>query len=63
MGIVERVKAVLLRPKETFELIKTASATTQDLILNYLAILAVIPNLKLRNSFSFFPSSGFNNLT
>jgi hypothetical protein len=63
MGIVERVKAVLLRPKETFELIKTESATTQDLILNYLAILAVIPNLKLRNPFSFFPSSGFNNLT
>ena len=43
MNIVDRVKAVLLKPKETFELIKTESATTQDLILNYLAILAVIP--------------------
>lgn len=43
MEIVERVKAVLLRPKKTFETIKTESATTQDLILNYLAILAVIP--------------------
>ena len=43
MDIVQRVKAVLLRPKETFELIKTESATTQDLILNYLAILAIIP--------------------
>jgi hypothetical protein len=43
MKIVERVKAVLLKPKETFEIIKTESATTQDLILNYLAILAIIP--------------------
>ncbi|MFQ6052083.1 MAG: Yip1 family protein [Candidatus Hydrothermarchaeota archaeon] len=43
MNIIERVKAVLLRPKETFELIKTESATSQGLILNYLAILAIIP--------------------
>jgi len=43
MDIVGRVKAVLLRPKETFQLIKTESATTQDLIFNYVAILAVIP--------------------
>ncbi len=43
MDIVGRVKAVLLRPKETFQLIKTESATTQDLIFSYLAILAVVP--------------------
>lgn len=43
MDIVGRAKAVLLRPKETFQLIKTESATTQDLIFNYVAILAVIP--------------------
>ncbi len=43
MSIAERVKAVLLRPKDTFNTIKSEPTTTQVLIFNYLAVLALIP--------------------
>lgn len=43
MSIAERVKAVLLRPRETFNTIKSEPTTTQVLIFNYLAVLALIP--------------------
>jgi len=43
MSITERVKAVLLRPKDTFNTIKSEPTTTQVLIFNYLAVLALIP--------------------
>jgi len=39
----ERVKNVILKPKETFELVKGESVTSRDLIIGYLAILAIIP--------------------
>jgi len=42
-SIGERAKDVLLKPKETFELIKGEFVTAQDLILGYIAILAIIP--------------------
>jgi len=41
--IAQRAKEVLLKPRDTFEVIKTETVTSRDLILNYLAPLAVIP--------------------
>lgn len=41
--IYERVKAIILRPKETWLVIKTESGTVQELIVNYAAPLALIP--------------------
>ena len=43
--IAQRVKEVLLKPRDTFAVIKTETVTSRDLILNYLAPLAVIPAL------------------
>lgn len=42
-SVWERVKNVILKPKETFELVKGESVTSRDLIIGYLAILAIIP--------------------
>ncbi len=39
----ERVKNVILKPKETFGIVKDESVTSRDLIIGYLAILAIIP--------------------
>ncbi len=41
--IAQRVKEVLLKPRDTFAVIKTETVTSRDLIFNYLAPLAVIP--------------------
>ena len=41
--IAQRAKEVLLKPRDTFGVIKTETVTSRDLILNYLAPLAVIP--------------------
>ena len=41
--IAQRAKEVLLKPRDTFAVIKTETVTSRDLILNYLAPLAVIP--------------------
>lgn len=41
--IAQRAKEVLLNPRDTFGVIKTETVTSRDLILNYLAPLAVIP--------------------
>ncbi len=43
--IAQRAKEVLFKPRDTFEVIKTETVTSRDLILNYLAPLAVIPAL------------------
>jgi len=41
--IAQRAKEVLLKPRDTFRIIKTETVTPRDLILNYLAPLAIIP--------------------
>ena len=41
--IAQRVKEVLLKPRDTFAVIKAETVTSRDLIFNYLAPLAVIP--------------------
>jgi len=41
--IAQRAKEVLLKPRDTFRTIKTETVTPRDLILNYLAPLAIIP--------------------
>jgi hypothetical protein len=41
--IAQRAKEVLLKPRDTFGIIKTETVTSRDLILDYLAPLAVIP--------------------
>ena len=41
--IAQRAKEVLLKPGETFKVIKDEAATSRDLIFGYLAVLAVIP--------------------
>lgn len=42
-NVGERVKNVILKPKETFKIVKNESVTSRDLIIGYLAILAIIP--------------------
>ncbi len=41
--LIERVKSILLNPKETWETIKSEEATQMSIIKNYLLILAAIP--------------------
>jgi len=41
--IVERVKAIVLRPAETWPVIKEEDTTVADLFRNYVAILAALP--------------------
>lgn len=43
MNIVERAKAIILKPKETWETIKAEQTTVKELFASYAAILAVIP--------------------
>ena len=43
--IIERIKQIVIRPKETWETIATEEATVQGLIKEYLLILAAIPAL------------------
>ncbi len=44
-GIIDRVKEIVLKPRETWETISGEEATTVGLIKNYLLILAAIPAL------------------
>lgn len=41
--IAQRAKEVLFKPRDIFEVIKTETVTSRDLILNYAAPLAAIP--------------------
>jgi len=43
MDLVSRVKAILLKPGETWPEIKNEPATVKDLFTSYAAILAAIP--------------------
>jgi Yip1 domain len=43
MNIVQRVKDIVLKPKETWAEIKTEQATIRDLYTSYAVILAAIP--------------------
>lgn len=43
--IAQRAKEVLFKPRDIFEIIKTETVTSRDLILNYAAPLAAIPAL------------------
>ncbi|HNT68202.1 MAG TPA: Yip1 family protein [Syntrophorhabdaceae bacterium] len=43
MDLVGRVKAIILKPKDTWEQIKGEETTIKDLYMSYAAILAIIP--------------------
>lgn len=43
MNVVERAKAIVLRPKEEWEVIEGETHTVQDLYTGYVMILAAIP--------------------
>ena len=43
MDLVSRVKAILLKPNDTWPEIKNEPATVKDLFTSYAAILAAIP--------------------
>ena len=43
MKILERVKEIVLKPKETWPIIKKESADIKGLFINYAAPLAIIP--------------------
>ena len=45
MKLVERVEAILLRPKAEWKLIQQEPEGLSDLLLNYVAILAAIPEV------------------
>jgi hypothetical protein len=45
MKLVERVKAILLTPRAEWPVIEQERATMSDLFLNYVAILAAIPEV------------------
>ncbi|MEA1965002.1 MAG: Yip1 family protein, partial [Candidatus Aerophobetes bacterium] len=42
-SVAHRAKEVLVKPRETFAVIKEETISPRDLILNYLAILAILP--------------------
>jgi len=42
-SVAQRAKEVLVKPRETFSTIKEETISPRDLILNYLAILAILP--------------------
>ena len=42
-NVGERAKDIIFKPKETFKIVKNESVTSRDLIIGYLAILAIIP--------------------
>jgi hypothetical protein len=43
MDLAERAKAIILRPKETWAIVKSEQTTIRDLFTSYAAILALIP--------------------
>ncbi len=43
MNLVERVKEIILKPQETWGMIKTEETTIKDLFTSYACILALIP--------------------
>ena len=43
MDLVGRVRAIILKPKDTWEQIKGEETTIRDLYMSYAAILAIIP--------------------
>lgn len=61
MNIVERVKKILLSPKEEWEVIKQETTTVQNLFTQYAVILAAIPAIAGLIGFSSFGfGTGFN---
>ncbi len=52
MGLAERVKAICLKPKETWGVVKGEQTTVKELFTSYAGILAVIPPLAILIGFS-----------
>lgn len=52
MNLVERVKSITLKPKETWEIIKGEQTTIQELFTSYAVILAAIPPIATFIGFS-----------
>jgi hypothetical protein len=52
MDLVERVKAICLKPKETWTVIKDEQTTIKELFMSYAAILALIPPIAAFIGFS-----------
>jgi hypothetical protein len=42
-AIIERAKAILLKPKDTWSVIKEESTTVNEILMNYVIILAALP--------------------
>lgn len=42
-AIIERAKAILLKPKDTWGVIKEESTTVNEILMNYVIILAAVP--------------------
>ncbi len=61
-GLVERVKAILLKPKEEWPVIDAESASISGLYMRYALILAAIPALAgfVRNAFIGYGAFGFH---
>ena len=59
MSLIDRVQAILLRPKLTWPVIAAESADTASLYTNYIAILAAIPVVARFIGLSVFGYGGF----
>ena len=60
MDLVSRVKAILLKPNDTWPEIKNESTTVKDLFTSYAAVLAAIPPIASFIGFSLIGMSGLN---
>ncbi len=63
MNLVERVKGILLKPKDEWENVRTEATTVQELFMQYAVILAAIPAISgLIGKTVFGMSIGFNSI-
>ena len=60
MDLVSRVKAILLKPNETWPEIKNESTTVKTLFTSYAAVLAAIPPIAFFIGFSLIGMSGLD---
>ncbi|OPY14200.1 MAG: Inner membrane protein YohC [Syntrophus sp. PtaB.Bin001] len=59
MSLAERAKAIILRPKDTWEIVKNEETTVKELYMSYAVILAVIPPVATFIGMTFVGLSAF----
>lgn len=59
MSLVERAKEIILRPKDTWEIVKNEETTVKELYMSYAVILAVIPPVATFIGMTFVGISAF----